>query len=141
MENSGKQNPETGFKCPPERRRKFRRPQKTTPLIDFPNYTLAQLLEGAALASQEVVLVKPICIGSLSATTAASVCIAWRNRQTGQPAPGATQGSARRSAARSPHGAGAGRVTARNGIYSGNGLSVRVRTLNDAIMSFPFLIC
>jgi len=35
MENGGKQNPESGFKSPPEQRKKFGRPQKTTLLIDF----------------------------------------------------------------------------------------------------------
>jgi hypothetical protein len=36
MENSGKQNPKMGFKSPTEQGRKFRGPQKTTSLIDFP---------------------------------------------------------------------------------------------------------
>ena len=36
MENSGKQNPKTGFKSPPEQRGKFNRPQKTTLLLDLP---------------------------------------------------------------------------------------------------------
>jgi hypothetical protein len=35
MENSGKWNPESGFKSPPEQRRKSRAPQIATLLIDF----------------------------------------------------------------------------------------------------------
>jgi hypothetical protein len=36
MENSGKQNPKTGFKSPTEQRRKSSRPQEITLSIDLP---------------------------------------------------------------------------------------------------------
>jgi hypothetical protein len=41
MENSGKQNPETGFKSPTEQRRKSSRPQETKRSIDFPTVAVA----------------------------------------------------------------------------------------------------